>query len=168
MTEANAEKLWRLCEEGLTALGYDLVELEFGREGKDLVLRVFIDHQVPSTEVALGPARSTINHLDCEKVSRHLGPVLDVEDPIDTQYRLEVSSPGIRRPLRKERDFARFAGQLAKIQLQKQEGGRKNYTGRLVSADGGVVTIEVDGQPLRLPLESIRKARLEVELQEGN
>jgi len=159
-------ELWRLCEDGLKAVGYELVELEYVREAAGRVLRVFIDH-LDRAESPAGPSEpvgSTITHRDCEQASRHLGAVLDVEDPIGTPYRLEVSSPGVRRPLRKEKDFARFSGQTAQVQLREPMEGRRNFTGRLVSACAGVVRLEVGGVVVELPLDRIRKACLEVEL----
>jgi ribosome maturation factor RimP len=156
------KQLMTICEAGLAAVGYDLVDLEYQNEPQGWVLRVFIDHPVDAPkDDGLGVG---ITHTDCGEASRHLGTVLDVEDPIDGAYRLEVSSPGINRPLRKERDFARFAGEKVKIQTDEMVEGRKNYKGRLLAAAEGVVTVEVDGKHYQLPLERIRKARLEVEL----
>jgi ribosome maturation factor RimP len=155
-------KLEQLCEDSLKAVGYELVELEYLRDGHGWVLRVYIDHPeggAPSN----GTVGSSITHQDCERASRHLSAVLDVEDPIDTAYRLEVSSPGVRRPLRKESDFVRFSGKVAKVQLTSAAQGRKNFTGKVVSARDGVVSLEVDGAVLELPLAQIKKARLEVE-----
>jgi ribosome maturation factor RimP len=88
--------------------------------------------------------------------------VLDVEDLIPNAYRLEVSSPGVRRPIRKERDFVRFMGHTVRLQLQEPVQGRKNFVGRLLSAGAGQVGVEVDGQVFQLPLASIKRARLEV------
>lgn len=158
-------QLMAICEAGLAAIGYELVDLEYQLEPGGWVLRVFIDF--PVDEAAPGGAEADaprISLKDCETASRHLGTVLDVEDPIASTYRLEVSSPGVFRPLRKERDFKRFAGELVKIQTHDLVEGRRNFKGRLQAADDGVVTVEVDGKHYQLPLERIRKARLEVEL----
>jgi ribosome maturation factor RimP len=82
---------------------------------------------------------------------------------IPTAYRLEVSSPGVPRPIRKERDFARFVGHRVKVQLHEPLEGRKNFEGRLCSANGGQVGVEADGRVFQLPLASIKKARLDIE-----
>ena len=145
-------------------MGYELVDLEYVREQQGWVLRIFIDHPVTDDGDAGDAPGSRITHEDCERASRHLGTVLDVEDPIDIAYRLELSSPGVRRPLRKERDFVRFAGRLARVQLSEPLDGRRNFTGRLRDAADGVVHLEVEGVVFRLPLERVRKAHLEVEL----
>ena len=156
-------RLGQLCEDGLPAVGYELVDTEYLRDGQGWVLRVYIDHPHDSSSGDESDG-SRITHKDCARASRHLGTVLDVEDLIDVSYRLELSSPGVRRPLRKARDFARFAGNVARIQLQQSLEGRKNFTGRIVSASEDVVTLEVDGRAVHLPLNSIRRAHLEVEL----
>jgi ribosome maturation factor RimP len=159
---ADIKQLMTICDEGLAAVGYDLVDLEYQLEPQGWVLRVFIDHPVDAP--GIDGSGVGITHMDCAEASRHLNTVLDVEDPIDDAYRLEVSSPGVYRRLRKERDFARFAGEKVKIQTDEMVEGRKNYKGRLLDAADGVVTVEVDGKHYQLPLERIRKARLEVEL----
>ena len=161
--DALKQRLVQLCEQGLAAVGYDLVEVEYLRDPQGWVLRVYIDHPHEPTRDG-DDGRSSITHQDCERASRHLGTVLDVEDPIDGAYRLEVSSPGVRRPLRRTQDFVRFAGQRARVQLARALEGRKNFTGRILTASDGVVDLEVDGRAVHLPLESIRKAHLEVEL----
>jgi len=165
-------RLADICEKGLQTVGYELVDLEYVRDPQGWVLRVFIDHPplptVPAATDGDGkpppPEPSTITLHDCEVASHHLGTVLDVEDVIPNAYRLEVSSPGVKRPLRKERDFRRFVGHEVRVQLQDPVDGRKNFVGRLRAAGDGSISVEVDGQVFQLPLVSIRKARLEVEL----
>ncbi len=163
-------KLEHICEEGLAPMGYELVDLEYLYEPGGWVLRIFIDHPyqaeddirtVPETKPQIPSSR--ITHQDCEIASQHLSTVLDVEDPINGPYRLEISSPGIPRPIRKERDFRRFTGQMVKIQLHESINGRKNFKGRLHEAASGIVTIDINGTLFELPLERIKKARLEVE-----
>lgn len=154
--------LEQLCEKSLQAVGYDLVDMEYRREQQGWILRVYIDH--PWGGEIEEKSHSTITHRDCEIASRHLSTVLDVEDPIDTHYRLEVSSPGIQRPIRKERDFTRFCGELVRIQMEQPICGKKNFLGHLRRIDHGIVTLEMDGERFELPLDRIKKARLEVEL----
>ncbi len=163
-------QLSKVCSEGLEAIGYELVDLEYLRDPGGWVLRVYID--APSsgeqeTTAAAGPApvpRSTITHQDCKAASNHLGTVLDVEDIIDNAYRLEVSSPGVMRPVRKEKDFNRFAGHKAKVVMQEAIDGRKKYTGVIKGAGEGRVQLELDSGLVELPLDRMKRARLEVEL----
>lgn len=176
-------RLEQLCERSLEAIGFELVELEYLRDGAGWVLRVYIDHPPASEEQESLPAPgagepeaggvaapagmppgSKITHEDCQAASRHLGDVLDVEDLIPNAYRLEISSPGIRRPLRKERDFRRYIGFAVRIQMHQPHEGRKNFVGQLRTAQDGVAGVEVDGRLYELPLDGIRRARLEVDL----
>lgn len=159
-------QLMAICEAGLAAIGYELVDLEYQLEPGGQVLRVFIDFPVDLAPAIVGGDADVarISLKDCASASRHLSTVLDVEDPIGSSYRLEVSSPGVYRPLRKELDFKRFTGEVVTIQTHDLVEGRRNFKGRLQAADDGVVTVEVDGKHYQLPLERIRKARLEVEL----
>jgi ribosome maturation factor RimP len=152
------QKLLALAEPVCEYAGYELVDLRFasGRDG--WVLEVFIDH--PEREGAVGLD-------DCERVSRELGAVFDVEDPIAQAYRLEVSSPGIDRRLRKPHHFRRHLGEQAKIALIEgaaEYGGRRNYTGRLTAVTGegadARVALEADGQSYQLPIDGIATARL--------
>ncbi|MBK8480300.1 MAG: ribosome maturation factor RimP [Proteobacteria bacterium] len=153
------ERLDRLCESALQAVGYQLVELELVRERTGWLLRVFLDHpQDGPADRSVAPRR--INHDDCRRASHQLGTVLDVEDPIGFAYRLEVSSPGVFRPVRKERDFVRFSGFQARIKLREPLEGRKSLAGELRGAEGGVVTLLEDGREWRLPLGLIRNAQL--------
>ena len=101
-----------------------------------------------------------VSHEDCEQVSRDLSATLDVADCIHHAYRLEVSSPGIDRPLRRERDFARFAGQEAKIRMTDPVEGRRNFSGVLAGASQGRVQIDCEGRSYQLPLDMIVRANL--------
>ena len=138
------ETLLKLLEPAIEALGYELVELEFPPH----LLRIYIDRE------------GGVTVDDCEKVSRQVSAVLDVEDPIPGAYTLEVSSPGLDRPLRKPADFARFAGGRMKLELALPRDGRRRYTGVLKGCEAGEVLIEVDGVLHKLPLADIGKARL--------
>ena len=138
------ETLLKLLEPAIEALGYELVELEFPPH----LLRIYIDRD------------GGVTVDDCEIVSRQVSAVLDVEDPIPGTYTLEVSSPGLDRPLRKEADFVRFAGERAKVELTLPRDGRRRFTGTLKGCEAGQVLIEVDGEEHRLPLADIGKARL--------
>jgi ribosome maturation factor RimP len=142
------ETLLSLLEAPIGALGYELVELEFHPQGRGGLLRVFIDKE------------AGVNVDDCEIVSRQVSAVLDVEDPIPGAYTLEVSSPGLDRPLRTPKDFERFAGEQARIDLVLPFEGRRRFAGTLKGCEAGEVMIEVDGVLHKLPLDGISKTRL--------
>ena len=167
MERLDLTELRRLTTKVVEGLGYDLVELEWKHEAVGWVLRVFIDKE--GDPVAAGePPRSPIGFDDCERASRTLSAELDVADAIPVAYHLEVSSPGLDRPLRRERDFRRFVGHLARIRTLRPltEGGatpRRNFRGRLAAVDGGRVRIEVDGLSYEIPIDEVEKANLEYE-----
>lgn len=155
-------RLERLIDSALATLGYHLVEFEHTREQGGWVLRVFIDH--PATGPAQrGTPPRRVTHEDCGRASRHLGAVLDVEDPIDSGYRLELSSPGVLRPLRKVGDFERFVGFAVKVRMKEPIAGTRSFVGQLVAAGGESITVEVDGVKHTLPVAGIKKARLNEE-----
>jgi ribosome maturation factor RimP len=157
-------KLISIVEPVLNAAGYDLVDLRFLLEQGGWVLRVAVDRPL---DASLDPTQVPEDRVDleaCENLSRELSAVLDVEDPIPQAYSLEVSSPGIDRPLRLPSHFAYFAGSEAKIQLavplQTDTGERKNFRGFLRGVEGDKVAIEVDGQMFHLPIDDIDHAKL--------
>jgi ribosome maturation factor RimP len=155
--EPVAEQARRLLEPIIGREGYELVEVEWAREGPAWVLRIFVDR----------PGGVTIEH--CQELSRTLGPVLDVEDFLSAPYNLEVSSPGLDRPLRKPADFDRFAGRRAHVKtfgpIASASGPRKNWTGTLKGFREGAVEIEVDGILHRVPHDKIAKAHLEYDFE---
>lgn len=149
-----------LLEPILADFGLECVDLEYKREGQGNVLRIFIDKP------------GGVNLDDCVSVSREFGTILEVEDVIKSSYRLEVSSPGLDRPLKKAEDFERFAGQMVKIKtavmLDPDQRGhtRKTFNGTLLGfADGGVRILQTDkaGGEIVLPLADISKAHLDPE-----
>ena len=142
-------RLFGLIEPVVAALGYELIEVEYTSAGRHSLLRVYLDR-----------ADGGIGLDDCERASRAIGAVLDAENPIGHEYRLEVSSPGFDRPLRTEAHFARFAGSEARIELAAPVEGRRRFRGRLGPVADGTVTIEVDQREWKLPLANISKARL--------
>ena len=138
-----------ILEPTLTGLGYELVDMQVSNRGR--FLRIFMDK----------PGGITVE--DCAAVSRHLSRVLEVEG-VDYD-RLEVSSPGLDRPLRKAADFARYAGQKVDVRMRLADaGGRRRYVGRLKGIEGATATVEVDGTPVALQLEGMDRARLVPEL----
>ena len=140
-----ANTLEGILEPTLAGLGYELVDTQVSNRGR--FLRIFMDK----------PGGITVD--DCAAVSRHLSHLLEVEG-IDYD-RLEVSSPGLDRPLRKAADFARFAGQKVDVRMRLADaGGRRRYVGVLKEFEGGTATVEVDGAPLALELDGLDRARL--------
>jgi ribosome maturation factor RimP len=141
----------------LESLGMELVDVEFDKVGRDGVLRLFIDKE------------GGINLDDCAGVSRELSAVLDVEDVIPGHYSLEVSSPGLERPLKKPADYERFVGGLVRVRtfepLPDDAGNkRKTFVGRLEGlVDGNVAIKLIEGQSASIPLEKVAKANLEFE-----
>ena len=101
---------------------------------------------------------------DCVLVNNEAGPVIDVEDLIQSPYTLEVSSPGLNRALKKERDFERFKDRSVKIRTHDAVGTRRNFRGRLLGCKKGLIKIEVDGHVLDIPLSNVAHANLELEL----
>jgi|WetSurMetagenome_2_1015567.scaffolds.fasta_scaffold333187_2 ribosome maturation factor RimP len=153
------DKLIEVVEPAVNAAGYDLVELEFRREPHAFVLRVYIDLLEAEAEVAGG-----VTVADCERASRTISASLDVADPIGGRYALEVSSPGLDRPLRRESDYRKFAGRRARIKLHDPVEGRRNFAGVIRDATDGLVHIEADGREFSLPLSGVVKAHLEYDL----
>jgi ribosome maturation factor RimP len=139
-----AMDLHELLESTLAGLGYELVDLE--RSGHGKLLRVFIDKP------------DGVGVEDCVAVSGHLSRLFAVED-IDYD-RLEISSPGLDRPLKKASDFIRFAGESAKLRLRVALQGQRNFVGILREVNDGVLKLEVDGKMLDLELDNLEKARL--------
>jgi ribosome maturation factor RimP len=167
--------LWNLIEPYARGAGFDLVELSWGREGGGWALRVYIDRPYgpesgngendgPRLPHATGtdPLFQTppVDFEDCERVSRDVSAALDVADAIPHAYVLEVSSPGLERPLRREQDFRRFAGQQVKIRSTEPVEGRRNFSGTLVGAAAGVAEVESEGRTYRVPIELVARANL--------
>lgn len=140
------DELITLLEPSINAMGFDLIELEYAAGGELLRIYIDIDRGV------------TVD--DCEAVSRQVSGILDVEDPIPGRYTLEVSSPGIDRPLRTLGHFAHFAGERVKLQMDAPINGRRRYKGELLGVDGEMIRIDVDGKQVELPFDRIEKARL--------
>jgi len=139
--------------------GLEIFDVQFRREAPGMILRVLIDRPGPAAR-----AEESVSVEDCARVSRDLSAVLDVEDVVPTAYTLEVSSPGLDRPLRRPEDYRRFAGRRAKVVMRERVDGQGFFKGRLGGVDGAEVLIEADdGRTHRVPLNLITRANLEVE-----
>jgi ribosome maturation factor RimP len=146
-------ELQGLLERTVNGLGYELVNVELSNRGR--MLRVFIDKPPAGPQDAVA---SGITVDDCARVSNQLARVLEVED-IDYD-RLEVSSPGLDRPLKKEADFARFTGEQARLTVRVPVAGRRNFTGVMRAVADGKLQLEIDGGMVSVDLANIDKARL--------
>jgi ribosome maturation factor RimP len=145
-------KLRQILKVMVESMGYELVGVEFHSHGANALLRLYIDKE------------SGINVDDCQRVSGQVSSMLDVEDPIPGHYTLEVSSPGLDRPLFEPEHFTRFVGYEIHVQLTEPRNGRRKFTGRLLSRHGDDIVLEVNGEELLIPLGHIKKARLVPEL----
>lgn len=145
------EKITELIKPLLTEREYELVDIEYKNEGKSRLLRIYIDK----------PGGITID--DCAEISREFGTLLDVSDLIRTSYRLEVSSPGLRRPLKKPDDFTRFVGRKVKVKTYAPVNERKTFTGDLKGYHNGDVIVDVEGSLYNIPHDMISKANLEID-----
>jgi len=152
------ERITEIVEGILAPLGMALVDLEYRREGRDMVVRLFLERQ-----------EGGISLDDCASVSRELSDILDVEDFMPEHYTLEVSSPGICRPLKKVADYQRFVGSLIKVKTFEtltDDGGnkRKTFLGTLTGIENDVISIHLkEGQHAAIPLNKVAKANLEFE-----
>src|SRR5580704_9063440 len=150
------DALIRLLEPPIEALGFELVDVEFAREGRGGVLRIFIDRRAQDTAAAV-----TVD--DCARVSHVVSEVLEINDSIKGHYTLEVSSPGFDRILRTPAHFERFVGERIFAELKLPLEGRRRFVGPLKAVSGGTIVVEVDGKAYELPLDRIQKARLRPE-----
>lgn len=142
------EQLQALLAPVVEALGYECWGLEYMSQGRHSLLRIYIDHA------------DGVLVEDCEKVSRQVSGVLDVEDPISNEYTLEVSSPGMDRPLFTLEQFAKHAGELVKIKLRSPYEGRRNFQGSLRGVEEQDVVVLVDDHEYLLPIDLIDKANI--------
>ncbi len=144
------QDLQKLVEGVVTSLGYVCWGLELlPRQDGGQLLRVYIERQEAGVDLG-----------DCEKVSRQLSAVLDVEDPISGEYTLEVSSPGMDRPLYTPEQFQRYVDAVVRVRLKSTVLGRKNYRGRLLAADPQTLRMLVDGEEVTLAMNDIDTARV--------
>lgn len=162
-------RLIALIEPLLAGLGYELVELEYASGRGHGILRIFIDrpplagpeqNERPPESRQGAAAEQGVGIDDCERVSREVSALLDVEDPIPSAYTLEVSSPGEDRPLRTRAHFDRFAGQRVFVELKVPRDGRRRYTGLLMTVSDEGIELEVDRQNVTVRFDEVEKARL--------
>ena len=141
-----------LIEPGLLANELELVDVEFKKEGQNWVLRIYIDKE------------GGVTVADCQKVSRLAGDLIEIEEVIEPVYTLEVSSPGLNRVLKKEKDFHKYSGKKIYVQCHAPMDGRKKFTGILTGFIDQSIHLEVDGQHYTIPLNLVAKANLVIEI----
>ncbi len=142
------QALLDLCQPELAALGYELLGIEHHQDGNRAILRVYIDKD---TGVTID---------DCAVVSHQLTGLLDVADPVKGTYTLEVSSPGLDRPIFTELQFKRFIGEMVKVRLHQKHNGRRRYIGLLVAVEVAFIVICCDDENIEIPFSLIETARL--------
>lgn len=144
------QKITLIIEKSLEDLGYELVRVKYFNLGKKNILQIMIDRL----------DQKPIIVDDCEKASNTISVLLDVEDPIDGEYNLEVSSPGIDRPLTKAKDFARFVGYDITLEIMRPINGQKRFQTKLIEADDEKIKIEQNEQVIEIEIENIETAKL--------
>lgn len=141
-------KIENLLKPAIEDMGCELVGLEYGARGRGMLLRIYIDN------------KAGIQVSDCAAVSRRVSAILDVEDVIARHYDLEVSSPGLDRPLFKVEHYRQFISRRVKIVMAEPQSGRRRFTGILRDFNGGRITIEADDELFELPFAGVASARL--------
>ncbi len=150
------EQVFSLIEPVLDDIGFELVEMEYLTLHGRWVLRLYIDKE----------GGVTID--DCVSVSRELGDLIEVKEVIDHEYVLEVSSPGLNRPLRREKDFVKAVGSKIKVKVTQALNGQKNFAGILKELNDRTVILETDGGIVELPFDDIEKSNLVFDFKDAN
>lgn len=151
MSKSVLNKVRQFIEPRVTELGLELVDIEYVKEGAYWYLRVYIDKD------------GGVDIDDCAEVSRHVDEILDRENPIPQAYMLEVSSPGIERPLTKKEDFEKYRGELATIYAKEPYQGYTRFTGNLQGIIDNQAVLEYEGKEIQIPMEIIERAHLTFE-----
>ncbi len=144
------DAIWKLAEPMVAENGMELIDVEYVKEGAEWYLRLFLDKE----------GDEGIDLDDCELISRKFSDVLEEKDPITQAYRLEVSSPGIERPLKRTKDFQRFQGEKVQVKTFSELEGKKQFIGILQETTEETVTLDVDGTSIAIPRKQISKANL--------
>lgn len=145
------DRVFAIAEPILNNEAMELIDVEHRREARGWVLRLYIDKE------------GGVTLDDCSRVSQEVGRVLDVEDFILTPYTLEVSSPGLNRVLKREKDFVKYRDRLIRVKTFDPIGNRRQFKGRLLGLAENRIEIEVDGETFQIPLSNVTKANLEME-----
>lgn len=149
------ELLEKLIAPVVSSLGCELWGLEYLTQGRYTTVRIYIDANP-----------SGVSLEDCERVSRQISSVFDVEDPIDGEYTLEVSSPGLDRPLYTEAHYARYVGEIVNVRLRIARDGRRRFKGTITKVENGDVFLQADNQEVQIAIDVIDKANIEPRYEE--
>ena len=144
------DAIWTMAEPLVLENGMELIYVEYVKEGAEWYLRLFLDKE----------GDEGIDLDDCELISRKFSDILEEKDPITQAYRLEVSSPGIERPLKRTKDFQRFQGEKVQVKTFSEVEGKKQFIGILQETTEETVTLDVDGTSIAIPRKQIGKANL--------
>jgi ribosome maturation factor RimP len=151
MSEETIERVRLLADPILSSVGMEMVDVLYRREARGWVLRLIIDKE------------GGVTLDDCTLVSREVGRTLDVEDLISTPYTLEVSSPGLNRPLKTERDYLKYRDHLVRVKTFSPVENRREFKGRLLGIANNLIEIEIDEGVYQIPLANVAKANLEMD-----
>jgi len=151
MSKEIIDRVESLADPILRDEGMELVETEYRREARGWVLRLYIDKE------------RGVTLDDCARLSQEIGRVLDIEDVISVPYILEVSSPGLRRPLRKVKDFIKYRDRTIRVKTVTPVGNRRQFKGKLLDMAGDSIEIDMEGEVFRIPLSNVAKANLEID-----
>jgi ribosome maturation factor RimP len=158
------ERIRSIAERAARSHGLEIFDVQYRREAVGWVLRVMIDRRgAADTQAKPGAPADAVSVDDCRLVSHDLGALLDVEDPVERAYTLEVSSPGLDRPLRGVSDYERFRGRLAQVVTLEPVDGQKHFRGRLQGVEADHLVLVEGRKAHRVPLGLISRARLDVE-----
>lgn len=146
------QHVWQLAEPLAAQCGAELIDVEYVKEAGSWYMRLYIDREPP------------VDHALCEQVSNLVSEALDKDDPVEEAYFLEISSPGLERPLRRASDFSRFRGHAVIVRLYSPRNGKKEYEGLLCGWRDGAVIINVEGEELAFPEEEVARARLKADI----
>ena len=147
-----AQSVMDLIEPVLEAEGLELVDVEYKKEGPNWILRIFIDKE------------GGVTVADCQKVSHLTGDLIDVEETIKIPFNLEVSSPGLDRSLKREKDFLKFKGKRIRLHSLSPIDNKRKFTGILADFKDQIIFIDLDGKPFEIPLSQVTKANLVIEI----
>lgn len=150
MSDVLIEKITALIEPSIEDLGYELVRVNVRGQGKSQILQIMAE---PKEDRLM-----TVE--DCSKISRELSALLDVEDPLEAAYHLEVSSPGLDRPLTRLKDFETYKNYVAKIETKMLVDGRRRFAGRLQGTQGDVISIETDDEIYQIDFSNVHRSKL--------
>lgn len=149
------ERLWSIVEPVVEREGYELVELELSSDRQGAIVRLYVD-TIPPSDATRG-----VTIEDCTHVSRRVGEALDASEPVEGEYRLEVSSPGLFRPLTKPEHFERALGERVRVKTHEKLDGRRVFIGLLRRRAEDRLAVDVDGAVLEVPLAQVARANLE-------